>query len=87
MLPPEEFTIVRPPLGDPSAKPNEFWLLKKTLYGLCHSPRHWYDKIDKILRSMGLTPNPYDPCVYAGYINDSSDGLENALPITLMLGL
>ena len=32
--------IVRPPNGDPSAAKHKFWLLKKTLYGLCQSPRH-----------------------------------------------
>ena len=67
-LPPDEVTIVRPPIGDPSAAKNEFWLLKKTLYGLRRSPRHWYDKIDKILRSMGLKPNIYDPCIFSGFI-------------------
>ena len=30
-LPPEEVTVVRPPKGDPTAKKNKFWLLKKTL--------------------------------------------------------
>ena len=53
-LPPDEVTIVRPPKGDPSAANNEFWLLKKTLYGLRRSPRHWFVKIDKNLKSMGL---------------------------------
>jgi hypothetical protein len=31
-LPPDEVTIIRPPSGDPDAKPNEYWLLRKTLY-------------------------------------------------------
>ena len=53
-LPPDEVTIVRPPKGDPSAENNEFWLLKKNLYGLRRSPRHWFVKIDKILKPMGL---------------------------------
>ena len=57
-LPEDEVTIVRPPNGDPSAAKHEFWLLKKTLYGLRCSPRHWFDKIDKILKSMGLKSNP-----------------------------
>jgi hypothetical protein len=41
MLPLDEITIIKPPIGDP--------LLKRTLYGLCHSPRHWYIKIKSIL--------------------------------------
>jgi hypothetical protein len=40
ILPPEEVTIVRPPLGDPDANPQEYWLLLQTLYGLQHSPQH-----------------------------------------------
>jgi hypothetical protein len=34
ILPPDEVTIVRPPLGDPDADPQEYWLLLHTLYGL-----------------------------------------------------
>lgn len=52
ILPPEETTIVRPPAGDLDAEPHEYWLLLKTLYGLCQSPRHWYDKINAILISI-----------------------------------
>ena len=39
-LPSEEVTVVRPPQGNPTAKKNEFWLPKKTLYGLRRSPHH-----------------------------------------------
>ncbi len=28
-LPPDETTIIRPPLGDPDASPEEYWLLNK----------------------------------------------------------
>ncbi len=45
ILLPEETTIVRPPSGDPDASKDEYWLLLKTLYGLCRSPHHWYEKI------------------------------------------
>ncbi len=38
VLPPEEVTIVRPPLGDTDAAKDEYWLLQKTLYGLLRSP-------------------------------------------------
>ena len=37
-LPDDEVTIIRPPLGNPDAQPGEYWLLKKTLYGLRRSP-------------------------------------------------
>jgi hypothetical protein len=62
ILPPEEVTIVRPPSGDPDAAKDYYWLLQKTLYGLRRSPRHWYEKIDSILRSIGLILNAHDPC-------------------------
>jgi hypothetical protein len=32
ILPPNEITIVRPPNGNPEAAPDEYWLLKCTLY-------------------------------------------------------
>jgi hypothetical protein len=40
ILPPEEITIVCPPLGDLDAPKDEYWLLQKTLCGLRWSPRH-----------------------------------------------
>ncbi len=55
ILLPDKISIVCPPSGDPEAEPDEFRLLKRTLYGLRHSPRHWYDKINAILQLMGLT--------------------------------
>ena len=86
-LPDDEVTIVRPPSGDPSATKGEFWLLQKTLYGLRRSPRHWFDKIDKILRTMGLKSNPYDPCVYSGRICDPDDPAQPESVQSLTLGL
>jgi hypothetical protein len=68
ILPPEEVTIVRPPSGDPDAAKDEYWLLQKTLHGLCRSPWHWNEKIDSILRSIGLIPNAHDPCFYTGFV-------------------
>ena len=64
VLPPDETTIVHPPHGNPKADPQEYWLFLKTLYGLRRSPRHWYDKINAILLSMGLTPSLEDPCLF-----------------------
>jgi hypothetical protein len=87
ILPPEEVTIVRPPSGDPDAPREEYWLLQKTLYGLRRSPRHWYEKIDSILRSIGLTPNAHDPCFYTGFIRDPRDPTPSAPSVPLSLGL
>ena len=87
ILPPEEITIVRPPSGDPDADPHEYWLLRKTLYGLRRSPRHWYDKINAILISIGLTPSLEDPCLYSGFIRDPSDPTSEKSTSPLTLGL
>ena len=86
VLPPEEVTIIHPPQGDPTAKPDEYWLLCKTLYGLCCSPGHWYDKINTILLSMGLVPNSHDPCLYSGFIVDPTNKSDNPtnLPRSLL---
>ncbi len=67
ILPPDKITIVHPLAGDPETNPNEYWLLQKTLYGLCCSPRHWYDKINRILKSIGLRPSLEDPCLFTGF--------------------
>jgi len=87
ILPPEEVTIVRPPSGDPDAGKDEYWLLQKTLYGLRRSPRHWYEKIDSILRSIGLIPNAHDPCFYTGFIHDPHNPSTPPSSAPLSIGL
>ena len=86
-LPPEELTIIRPPPGDPDATKDEYWVLKKTLYGLRRSPRHWFLKIDGILKSMGLQPNRHDPCLYSGFLRDPSDPSAPISTVPITLGL
>ncbi len=87
ILPPEEITIVWPPLGDPDAAKDEYWLLQKTLYGLRNIPRHWYEKIDSILRSIGLTPNAHDPCLYTRFVRDPRNPSAPHSDVPLTLGL
>ena len=87
ILPPDEITIVKPPIGDPDAKKDEFWLLKRTLYGLRRSPKHWYDKIRTILTSLGLQQNAYDPCLFSGHVIDPSDPTDSPTSSPLTLGL
>ncbi len=87
ILPPDEITIVRPPSGDPDVSPDEYWLLKRTLYGLLRSPRHWYDQINAILRLIGLTPSLEDPCLYTGYIRDPANPSAGILSAPLSIGL
>ena len=87
ILPPEEITIVCPPLGDPDAAKDEYWLLQKMLYGLRRSLRHWYEKIDAILRSIGLVPNAHNPCFYTGFVRDPRSPSTSASTVPLSLGL
>ena len=86
-LPDDKVTIVCPLNGDPSDAKNEFWLLKKTLYDLRRSLKHWYKKIDQIFCSMGLQPNLYDPCVYSGFVRDPNDPSDtlSIVPLTVTL--
>jgi len=87
ILPPDEITIVKPPIGDPDAKDGEYWLLKWMLYGLRRSPKHWYDKIRKVLLKLGLRQNAYDPCLFSGNVVDPSDPDASPSPSPLTLGL
>ena len=63
-LPEEEITIFCPTLGDHNAAVDEFWLLKKSLYGLSRASCHWYEKTSKYLRAMGLKSRPLTIHVY-----------------------
>jgi ribosomal protein L37E len=38
--------------------------LKKALYGCRQSGRLWYNKISKILSSIGFTKSRFDECVF-----------------------
>ena len=33
-IPYDEFTVIKSPIGDPDFQANEYWILKKKLYGL-----------------------------------------------------
>lgn len=78
-LPPEEKYVIRPPKGCPLTPPNTYLLLKKTLYGLKRSPRHWYELATKILQSVGLNPCPNAPCLFEGSIT----GVEGRITLGL----
>jgi hypothetical protein len=87
ILPPEEVTIVRPLSDNPNTAKYEYWLLQKTLYGLGRSPRHWYEKIDSILRSIGLVPNAHAPCFYTGFVRDPHNPSATQSSVPLSIGL
>ena len=45
-------------------KGNKVCLLKKFIYGLRQAGRTWYNKLDKVLRQIGVTPSKSDPCLF-----------------------
>jgi hypothetical protein len=58
--------ICRPPAGCPITPKNMYLRLKKTLYGLKHSPRHFYDLAVKTLLSIGLKQHESSSCLFYG---------------------
>ncbi len=87
ILPPDEITIVCHPAGDPKTDTNKYWLLQKTLYGVWRSLRHWYDKINRILKSIGLRPSLEDPCLFTGFLKHPDDPTSTPSSAPLSLGL
>ena len=69
-LPEDEVCVVTPPRGCPYSKPGTYWRLRKTLYGLRRSPRHWYQTFKGVLGKLGLTPCAHDPCLFTGTAPD-----------------
>ena len=63
-LPKGEDYICIPPPGCPRSPKNTYWKLKKTLYGLKRSPRHFYDLVTSILKDIGMIQHPYSPCIF-----------------------
>jgi hypothetical protein len=68
ILPDDEKYVLRPPPGCPITKPNCYWLLKRTLYGLKRSPRHWYALATQRLLDIGFKQHPTSPCIFVGQI-------------------
>ena len=65
-LPDDEHYVCRPPPGCKLTPPDTYWRLKKTLYGLKRSPRHFYVLAKSILEKVGLTQHPTSPCIFYG---------------------
>jgi hypothetical protein len=87
ILPPDKITTIKPPIGDPNAKTDKYWLLKCTLYCLWRSPRHWYDKIESVLQQIGLHQNAYNPCLFTGNIINPNNPSDVTLSTPLTLGI
>ena len=79
-LPLDEVIIIRPPSGDLNSNNGSFWFwpIRKTLYGLSCSPMYRYVRIKKILISIGLTQNIYDPSFFTVSIQNPDDLLESS---------
>ena len=67
-LPDDEVTVIRHPIGDSDFQEDEYWLLKKTLYGLCRLPHHWCSMIKGILLKMGLKASHMTPASFLAYL-------------------
>jgi hypothetical protein len=72
ILPEDELTVVRPPVGDPGYAKDEYWLLNKTLYGLRRSPHHWYNMFCSALKDLGLRQSVHDPCLFSGNLKSDT---------------
>jgi hypothetical protein len=68
ILPDNIRVIVRPLAGCPLSKPCELWFLRKTLYGLCRSPKHWFNKFKSAMTNISFKACPHDPCVFTGIL-------------------
>ncbi len=83
----DEITIVKPPIGDPDTKKDEYWLLKRRLYGLHRSPWHWYIKIKSFLEKLGIHQCAYNPCLFSGHVVNPSDSADTPSSDPLTIGL
>ena len=80
--------MIRPPIGDPAFQDGEYWILKKTLYGLRLSPHLWYNMIKGILLQIVLNPSLHDPCLLSGVLtNPYSPASTSDLQYQLHVGL
>ena len=46
--------------------------MKKTLYGLCKSPHHWYNMIKGVMLKMVIKASPHDTCLLSGILEKSN---------------
>jgi hypothetical protein len=53
-------------------KEDHFCQLRRSLYGLKQSPRHWYKHFDSFMVGHGYTRSNHDSCVYYMQLSDGS---------------
>ena len=59
-------TMSSPSVRFSNTPANSYWLLKRPLYGLKRSLRHWFQKVTKLLIACGLYPTLNDLCLFKG---------------------
>jgi hypothetical protein len=67
-LPAGEEYFLRPPHGCPRSKPDQYWRLLRSLYGLKRAPKLWYEMLSSNLLSMGLKQSTISPCLFTGVL-------------------
>ena len=67
-LPQGENYICTPPAGCTITPPGMYSKLRKTLYGLKRSPRHFYDLAVKNLQLIGMQQHPSSNCIFYGHL-------------------
>ncbi len=76
-VPSTETIYIHQPRGFHRGNGDKVSHLKRTLYGLKHSPRYFFEYLSERLIKLGLTPSKYDPCLFMNktliiiiYVND-----------------
>jgi hypothetical protein len=65
-LPPEEIVHIHQPRGFTVHSRDYVYRLKRSLYGLKQSPRHFFNYLSSRLQAHGLIPSEFDPCLFIG---------------------
>ncbi len=63
-IPDHDEIFVKPPQGFGHPR-GHVWRLRRALYGLRSSPRHWNEELHNWLSSNGWHRSPADPCLYS----------------------
>ncbi|CAM9192126.1 unnamed protein product, partial [Heterosigma akashiwo] len=56
--------VKQPPGFVDKYHPNKVWKLKKALYGLCQSPKLWYNTLHEFLLEQNFVRSDYESCLY-----------------------
>ena len=67
-LPSDKTYVVKSLTGCPRTLEGSYWFLKCALHSLRRVPQHWFDKMTKVLQSIGLHPSPNNPCIFSGFL-------------------